>query len=114
MMIEHNMKAEPDKRLSHAEMVGNCNLFFLAGYDTTAQSLNSMLVNIALLPDVQERLAADVSKYGIDRSDVTIDELDKSELLEQVVKESLRVYPAVPFLFPRRLIKDFKLGQFNF
>ena len=35
MLIEHNLRAEPDQKLSPEDMVGSCNLFFLAAYDTT-------------------------------------------------------------------------------
>ena len=63
-------------------MVGNCNLFFMAAYDTTTQALNSMMINIAQYPDIQEKLAAEISFYNLDRPNVTIEELDQSMLLE--------------------------------
>lgn len=73
-----------------------------------------MMINISQYPDIQERLADEIRHYNLDRPDVTIEELDQSKLLEQVVKESLRVFPAVPSVFPRRLIKDFQLGKYKF
>ena len=47
MLIEHNLKAEPDQKLSPEDMVGSCNTFFLAAFDTTNTALDSMLFNMA-------------------------------------------------------------------
>ena len=46
--------------LSHEEVLSNLFLFLLAGYDTTSGTLSFLLYNLAVHPDIQEKLAQEI------------------------------------------------------
>lgn len=46
--------------LSMDELVAQCIVFFLAGYETTASTLSFVTYSLALNPDVQERLIQEI------------------------------------------------------
>lgn len=46
--------------LTDKEITAQVLLFFLAGYDTTARALSMFLYNMALHPDIQEKLHAEI------------------------------------------------------
>lgn len=70
---------------------------FLAGHDTTASSLAFTLYELTHRPELQERIAA-----GGAASEVC---------LEHVIKEALRMYPAV-HLVARTALRDVQLGPY--
>ncbi|GFS49402.1 cytochrome P450 3A21 [Nephila pilipes] len=51
-----------NKKLTMNELVGQCVIFFLAGYETTASTLSYATYLLALNQDVQERLREEVDK----------------------------------------------------
>ena len=112
MMLDYNEKAKADETLTMEQMVGNCNLFLLGSYDSTGNALASMLFCLAHHQDVYEQLGNDLKH--INRENLTFDELEKSEVLEKVIRESLRVNPPASFVNFRRLLADFSLGKYNF
>ena len=46
--------------LSHEEVLSNLFLFLLAGYDTTSGTLSFLLYNLAVHPEIQEKLAQEI------------------------------------------------------
>ena len=48
--------------LSTNEILANAMLFFVAGYDTTAISLSYLLYNLALTPECQQKLVAEINR----------------------------------------------------
>ncbi|KAG8176928.1 hypothetical protein JTE90_018711 [Oedothorax gibbosus] len=58
----HIFKSVTSKSLSMDELVAQCVIFFIAGYDTTASTLSVATYFLALNPDVQEKLRAEVDE----------------------------------------------------
>lgn len=82
---------------SPEDMVDQVAIFFLAGHETSASALSWALYLLALDPECQERVYAEVSKAA------TGDRLEFSELsnlayTRNVFKETLRLYPPVPMM----------------
>lgn len=50
------------KTLSNDEIISQSLLFFVAGYDTTAGTLEFISYNLATNPDAQEKLIAEVDR----------------------------------------------------
>ncbi|KAL9878415.1 putative cytochrome P450 4d14 isoform 1-T3 [Glossina fuscipes fuscipes] len=71
----------------------------MAGFDTSAHTLCYVLYLLSRHPDVQQKAFLEIfSLYGTDReSSITMEDLSKLKYLECVIKETLRVYPTVPF-----------------
>ena len=76
----------------------------LAGHDTTALSITYTWHLIANNPEVEERLRTELDDVlGDDFA--TFEELPRLEYLEKVIKESMRLYPAVHSI-SRRAVTD--------
>lgn len=69
---------------------------FLAGHETTAVSLTWTLYLVALHQEVQQRLADEV-RAALANRPASLDDLTRLPYCEQVIKESMRLYPAVYF-----------------
>ncbi|TMW62711.1 hypothetical protein Poli38472_005329 [Pythium oligandrum] len=78
--------------------------FLIAGRDTTAQALSWFLMNMTLHPRVLTKIRGEVKEVLSGLLDGTIntptmDQVQQLTYLEAALKESLRLYPAVPFSF---------------
>ena len=78
-----------------AEMVDQVAIFFLAGHETSASALAWALLMLALAPDIQERVAAEVASLpdAPDFSDIA-----RLRFTRDVFRETLRLYPPVPMM----------------
>ncbi|UYV82542.1 CYP3A4 [Cordylochernes scorpioides] len=80
--------------LTKDEIAAQCILFFMAGYETTASTLSHCVYMLALNPECQDRLAAEVDN-ALSAEDVTLDYDTVKTLpyLEAVISETLRLLP---------------------
>uniref|UniRef100_A0A1B0ESN0 Cytochrome P450 n=1 Tax=Glossina morsitans morsitans TaxID=37546 RepID=A0A1B0ESN0_GLOMM len=71
----------------------------MAGSDTSAHTLCYALYLLSRHPDIQQKLFLEIfSLYETDRErSITMQDLSKLKYLECVIKETLRVYPTIPF-----------------
>ena len=84
-----------DERFSPAEMVDQVAIFFLAGHETSASALAWALYLLALAPDVQERVAAEVATLP---DNPGFSDISRLKLTRDVFRETLRLYPPVPMM----------------
>ncbi|XP_023224047.1 cytochrome P450 4V2-like [Centruroides sculpturatus] len=86
--------------------------FMLAGHDTTSVGISWTLYNLGLYPDIQQKVYDEVvSVCGNDkRTPITSEDIKEMKYLECVIKESLRLYPPVPFI-ARSHPEEFKIGD---
>lgn len=75
---------------SDQELRDECFILFLAGHETTAETLTWLLTHIAADKDLQAKLRAEVRQQV---GGVTKDNLDMYPELTKVCKEGLRMYP---------------------
>ncbi|QRW13170.1 cytochrome P450 family protein [Ceratobasidium sp. AG-Ba] len=96
LLIKSNMAYENDgHRMSQDEVLGQISTFLVAGHETTGTSATWALYALSRHPDVQQKLRQELLESGLgDEPDTT--DLDKLPYLDAVVRESLRLYPAVP------------------
>lgn len=71
-------------RITRDEVMGNAEAILVAGYDTTSTTLAYIFWILGKRPEVQERLRSELVLRGID-----------SEYLQQVINETMRLYPTV-------------------
>ncbi|KAF1753158.1 hypothetical protein GCK72_019714 [Caenorhabditis remanei] len=80
--------------------------FMFEGHDTTAASIGWTLWCLAHNPEIQEKVIEEVDRiFGTSDRDCTNEDLKQMKYLEKCLKESLRMFPSVPF-FGRRVEKD--------
>jgi len=82
--------------------------FIFTATDTTARSICRLFDLLAQRPDVQEKLRSEVVEAFGGHSP-TYQELMKLPMLDAVLKETLRLYPPVPFI-SREVKEDTVLG----
>ncbi|XP_055948111.1 cytochrome P450 4V2-like isoform X2 [Argiope bruennichi] len=83
------------------------NTFALAGHETVTVTIIWALYLIGLHKDVQEKIHEELDRvFGDDtKSPVTEKDLNDLQYLDCVLKESMRLYPSVPW-FGRRIPED--------
>lgn len=97
-------KANPNasgisENLSEEEILTNAMLFLLASYETTSLTLLYCLHNLVNHQSVQEKLRTELRKAATrDSKTINSAELATVPLLNQIIKETLRMFPPVaPF-----------------
>ncbi|ULU03595.1 hypothetical protein L3Y34_016818 [Caenorhabditis briggsae] len=99
-----------NRQLTTDEIVGQCTVFLIAGFDTTALSLSYSTYLLATHPEVQKKLQEEVDRK-CPGSGITFDQLSKLKYLECVMKETLRLYPLGTFANSRKCMRTTKLGD---
>ncbi|GAB5432009.1 MAG: cytochrome P450 [Epibacterium sp.] len=92
--IMTTLDPETGKGFEAEEMVDQVAIFFLAGHETSASALGWALYLLALYPEWQEKLAAEVAEHGAEE----FADLSKLRLTRDVFRETLRLYPPVPMM----------------
>jgi len=78
--------------LTKREIIADAWIFFLAGHDTTASQLTSTLYVLSKYPEIQEKIYEEIQK--IDENS-TMEDYSALKYTNNVVSESLRMYPPV-------------------
>lgn len=113
LMVKYN-RSKPQFLLSESDAIGYMVTFMFAGVDTTSRTLQSGLYFLALDKDLQKRIRDDVKTFNLRKSDLKFEDLDQSEALNGLFKETLRLMSPAPITFERRIMKDFTLGEYSF
>jgi cytochrome P450 len=112
-LLNHMLAAqdpETGQRMSPEELIHNMQFFIVAGHETTALALSWALYLLAHSPDWQDRLRAQVSDRLGGRA-AGRDDLKAMPLVEQVLEESMRLYPPVGLLARTVLQADELCGR---
>lgn len=91
------------------ELAAEALLVFIGGFETSSTLMTFTLYELALNPDIQERLREEITA-GIEENDgkLTYDMLFGFKYLDMVINESLRKYPPIPVQF-RKATKDYHI-----
>ena len=81
------------KTLSKYEVLAQLVIFLAAGYETTASTLHFVCYILSRRPDIQERLRREVLEVLNGRENIEYEDMPKLQYLEQVISETLRMYP---------------------
>ncbi|XP_069429389.1 cytochrome P450 4V2 isoform X2 [Ovis canadensis] len=83
------------------------------GHDTTAAAINWSLYLLGSHPEVQQKVDSELEEvFGKSDRPVSLEDLKKLKYLECVIKESLRLFPSVPF-FARNLTEDCEVAGYK-
>ncbi|XP_071508824.1 cytochrome P450 3A6-like [Diadema antillarum] len=94
----HNMEYHANKyaqriQLSDTELIGQAMTFFTAGYETTNTLLGFVFYLLSTHPEIQEKLIEEVDEMTPSRDSVGYTSIATMPYLDQVVCETLRLYP---------------------
>ncbi|XP_022920090.1 cytochrome P450 9e2-like [Onthophagus taurus] len=97
LLIEEKKKMQAagnDLSLTNEEIVCQAFVFLFAGFDTVSSALSFCLYEIARNPDVQAKLHDEIDETLQENGGkITYEGLMKMKYIEQVVTESLRLWP---------------------
>ncbi|KAJ6549730.1 cytochrome P450 [Mycena capillaripes] len=103
LLVQSNMSAQGEMHLTDAELVSSTSTILFAASDTTSSSLNRMFQLLAMHPNVQDKLRAEILAAPME---LDHDALVALPYLDAVVREVLRLYPpASPVMF-REALED--------
>ena len=100
------------RQLSEEEIQDQVMTLLLAGHETTALALSFTLYLLAQHPDVEQRLQSEVETI-FDGQLPTMKDLPQFPYTEQVVQESMRLYPPVHTLL-REAAEPVELAGYHF
>lgn len=88
-------KTRIHRNWSDEEMISQCFDFFLGGFDSSSLLLVSTAYELAMHPDIQQRLIDEVDEIDANLSGelVTYDDMQKMKYMDMVINEVLRIRP---------------------
>lgn len=94
-VAEFSSKSDSKNEWSDDELVAQCLLFFLAGFETSSTLLSFLCNELALNPDIQEKLCREIDDTIEDMKaeKLTYEQLNSLKYLDQVISEGLRKWP---------------------
>ncbi|XP_053660415.1 uncharacterized protein LOC128709444 [Anopheles marshallii] len=100
-----------DEDLSSKEIENHLHTIIAAGSETSANQVAYILLQLAMHPNVQDRVYEEIrSIYGDSSLNISYETISAQNYLEQVIKETLRLFPVAPFI-GRKTIETVKLGD---
>ncbi|KAL4502221.1 hypothetical protein ABPG72_000456 [Tetrahymena utriculariae] len=118
-----DMVENKNSKVTYDEIVDNFSGLFFAGTDTTGNMTGVALYYLSLYPEIQQQAREEVIKVlsqkqkekKIDQlfNQLTFDDLSNLNLINSILKESLRLVPPANEVFPRIADHDMKIGDFQ-
>ncbi|XP_075615584.1 cytochrome P450 4B1 isoform X2 [Balearica regulorum gibbericeps] len=84
--------------LSDEDLQAEVDTFMFAGHDTTASGISWLFYCLSLYPEYQQRCREEIQEILGDRDTIEWDDLGKMTYTTMCIKESLRLFPPVPFV----------------
>nr|BAK09468.1 cytochrome P450 [Postia placenta] len=104
-LMQANMTASEEDRLTENELLGQMSTFIFAAMDTTSGALAHTLQLLAECPDVQDKLRAEILEAQGGEQEIPYDTLVDLPYLDAVCRETLRLYAPVTIV-NRKTLED--------
>ena len=108
-MMATDKNGEP---FTDKELLDELMTLIVAGFETSANTLNWAWYLIAGHPDVERRLIAEAKEFLPDAAAVNAENTAAMKYTQQALEETLRLYPPV-WLFTRRAREDDELDDYD-
>lgn len=96
-MLIQAQSADTSGYITDLQVCNEVSNLFAAGYEVTAYSLAFTLYLISQYPDIETRLFAELDRV-LDQRQITFDDLEHLQYLEQIIKEGMRLFPVAAML----------------
>ncbi|KAG6800704.1 cytochrome P450 6a14 [Apis mellifera caucasica] len=111
MNILMELKKHPEKvpslDLTDGLLAAQAFIFFAAGFETSSTTVANTLYELALNPDIQEKLRQEIKEFEANNDgEWKYETIQEMKYLDKTFKETLRKYPVLPYL-SRRSIEDY-------
>ncbi|KFV09013.1 Cytochrome P450 4A10, partial [Tauraco erythrolophus] len=84
--------------LSDEDLRAEVDTFMFEGHDTTASGISWLFYCLSLYPEYQQRCREEIQEILGDRDTIEWEDLGKMTYTTMCIKESLRLFPPVPFV----------------
>lgn len=107
-------KATVKREWNDDEIVAQCFLFFIAGFDTSSTLLSFMGYELATNPAIQQKLYEEIVEMNetLSGKPLNYDSLQKMQYMDMVLSETLRMWPPAG-LTDRFCVKDYVYNDGN-
>ncbi|XP_050683809.1 cytochrome P450 9e2-like isoform X7 [Leptidea sinapis] len=106
-------KKSSHREWSDTDLVAQAVLFFIGGFETISIGMSFTLYELALHPEVQERLAQEIKEtHSKSEGKLDFDLIQNMQYLDMVISEVLRLWPP-GILLDRICCKDYNMGKPN-
>lgn len=102
---------ESGTSMSDKEVVDEVMTLIVAGSETSAATMNWVWYLLALHPDVEQKVHAEIDQLQYDNAP-TFEQVIELQYLRQVIEEALRLYPPV-WLYSRKALQDDQFGDYH-
>lgn len=99
--LSNVLKQPIEKGMTEDELVSNSYVLIIAGSETIATLLSGVTFYILTVPGVLDKLKAEIRGAFSSESEITWSTVNQLSYTLAVLNEGLRMYPPVPFGFPR-------------
>ncbi|KDQ26140.1 hypothetical protein PLEOSDRAFT_1113674 [Pleurotus ostreatus PC15] len=100
-LLKNNERLPENEQLSEEELIGQMTVLIFGAQDTTSSALSRVLYMLSVHPNWQDDLRGEILE-ALDTSDsdgrLRYEDVVKLPLLDAVLKETLRLFPPVPFV----------------
>ncbi|NWU99928.1 CP3A9 protein, partial [Upupa epops] len=94
LMIEsQNKGGDSNKALTDQEVLSQAFIFIFAGYEPTSNTLCYLAYELAMHPDVQQKLLQEIEAVLPNKAPLTYEAMMQMEYLDMAISETLRLYP---------------------
>jgi cytochrome P450 len=111
MALLLNARDAEEAPLSDDEVIAEAAMLFVAGHETTAMTLAWTLLLLERHPEVHEALTAELDAV-LGGRDPHPEDLPRMQVLDRVIRESMRIIASVPMLFMRVCAEATTVGGF--
>ncbi|KAK6138714.1 hypothetical protein DH2020_027546 [Rehmannia glutinosa] len=111
-LYEGKYTNESERQKIIEDAIGECRVFFFAGFETGSNLLTWTMITLSLHQDWQARAREEVFQVLGDKKEITSDDLGKLKLITMIVNEMLRLYPLVMEL-TRLVDEDTKINGYT-
>ncbi|XP_051121709.1 cytochrome P450 714A1-like [Andrographis paniculata] len=107
LILEGAINNDINNNASKKFIVDNCKNIYFAGHESTAIAASWCLVLLALHPEWQDKIRAEMANV---RGKLDADSVHKLKTVNMVIQEVLRLYPPAAFV-SREALQDTKIGH---
>ncbi|XP_065367005.1 uncharacterized protein LOC135959839 [Calliphora vicina] len=108
-MVRESQGIDLSQGLMVEQMAAQTFVFFLAGFETSSTTMSFCLYELARNPDVQEKLRKEILQTIKENGgELTYENMNAMKYLEQVIAETLRLYPIISNLI-RKAMTDYQV-----
>lgn len=82
--------------------------FYVAGFEASSTAIAFALYELASNPEYEERLYNEIKGIVDENGELTMDSINEMTFLDDVLEETLRLYPPLPVV-DRIALKDYQV-----